>query len=245
MNRFLIIIICIGLLGFTACKDKSEMPEKTRNRENKNVNPVKKTSFEEEAKKAKSRMSGDIHSEISMAPPTKDEVGDPDEVAVIETAKGDIVVEFFPDLAPVHVANFKKLAREEFYDGTTFHRVIPSFVIQGGDPNSKDDNPHNDGTGGPPWNLPAEFNDYKHDLGVLSMARSRDPNSAGSQFFICLSRERTKQLDKQYTVFGKVIKGIEAVEKIGNIPRDPRRDAEKPAVVMRRVRIEKRSKLGL
>ena len=172
--------------------------------------------------------------------PTAEDLGLTDEVAVIETDIGEIVLEFFPDIAPMHVANFKKLASYGFYDSTTFHRVVPGFVIQGGDPKSKDPYPENDGTGGPPWTVAAEFSETPHDKGILSMARSRDINSAGSQFFICLSREKTKQLDGQYTVFGKVIKGIEVVEKIGAVERDPRKDAKNPAVMMKKVTIVKK-----
>ncbi len=179
--------------------------------------------------------------DMELTPPTKAEVGDPNEVGVIDTDLGKIVIEFFPDIAPLHVANFKKLAKAGFYDGTTFHRVIPEFVIQGGDPNSKDGDPYNDGTGGPPWTVAAEFSETPHDKGILSMARSGgDINSAGSQFFICLSRERTKSLDNQYTVFGRVIEGLEVVEKIGAKKRDPRKDAKNPAVAMNKVTIVKK-----
>jgi len=188
---------------------------------------------------------GDTSAATELTPPTLDDVGNPDEVAVIESSNGQIVLEFFPDLAPLHVANFKKLARFGFYDGTTFHRVVPGFVIQGGDPNSKDSDPTNDGTGGPPWQVKAEFNDRPHLKGTLSMARSREYDSAGSQFFICL--DRVPHLDKQYTVFGQVIKGLDVVEEIGRMKRDPTnpRDRKLPAVVMRRVRIVKRGELGL
>ncbi len=110
------------------------------------------------------------------------------EIAKVQTKFGDIYIEFYPDVAPKTVANFKKLARSGFYDGTTFHRVIPRFVIQGGDPYSKDDDRSNDGSGGPGWTIQAEFNDIKHERGVVSMARGSDPDSAGSQFFICLAR---------------------------------------------------------
>lgn len=179
------------------------------------------------------------------SPPTMEDVGASDEVGVINTEFGDIVVEFFPDIAPLHTANFKKLARSGFYDGTTFHRVIPGFVIQGGDPNSKDSNPNNDGQGGPGYSLKAEFNDRPHIKGTLSMARSSDPNSAGSQFFICL--DKTPHLDGKYTNFGRVIKGLDVVDRIGNLKRDPanRYDRSLPAVVMRSVKIVKRSELGL
>jgi peptidyl-prolyl cis-trans isomerase B (cyclophilin B) len=140
------------------------------------------------------------------------------EVAVIETTHGTIKLEFFEDKAPGHVKNFKDLANKNFYDGTTFHRVIPGFMIQGGDPNSKSDNRSSHGTGGPGHTIDAEFNDTKHERGVLSMARSQDPNSAGSQFFICV--KDANFLDGQYTAFGKVIEGMDVADKIVNEPRD-------------------------
>jgi peptidyl-prolyl cis-trans isomerase B (cyclophilin B) len=140
------------------------------------------------------------------------------EIAVIETTHGTIKLEFFEDKAPGHVKNFKDLANKNFYDGTTFHRVIPGFMIQGGDPNSKSDNRSSHGTGGPGYSIDAEFNDTKHERGVLSMARSQDPNSAGSQFFICV--KDAFFLDSQYTAFGKVIEGMDVADKIVNEPRD-------------------------
>ena len=142
------------------------------------------------------------------------------EVAIINTSFGDMVVEFFEDEAPNHVKNFKKLASTGFYDGCTFHRVIPGFMIQGGDPNSKDDDRTNDGMGGPGYTIDAEFNKIHHDRGILSMARSNDPNSAGSQFFIVV--KEAPHLDRQYTVFGKVIKGLDIIDKIVSVPRDKR-----------------------
>lgn len=140
-----------------------------------------------------------------------------DEFAVLETSMGDIVVKFFPEIAPKHCRSFKRLAVSGFLNCTYFHRIIKGFVIQGGDILTRDDSPNNDGTGGPGYTVPAEFNDTSHDLGILSMARSSDPNSAGSQFFICLSREKTKALDGNYTVFGRVVKGLDVVQKIGNV----------------------------
>lgn len=141
------------------------------------------------------------------------------EVAVIETRHGKIVLKFFPDKAPKHVESFKKLARAGFYDGTTFHRVIPGFMIQGGDPNSKDAKArHTHGTGGPGFNLPAEFSMTAHKRGIVSMARSQDPDSAGSQFFIC--HADANFLDGQYTVFGEAIEGLDVVDKIVNEKRD-------------------------
>ena len=140
------------------------------------------------------------------------------EAAVIETTHGTIKLEFFEDKAPGHVKNFKDLASKNFYDGTTFHRVIPGFMIQGGDPNSKSDNRSSHGTGGPGYSIDAEFNDVKHERGILSMARSQEPNSAGSQFYICV--KDSFFLDGQYTAFGKVIEGMDVADKIVNEPRD-------------------------
>jgi cyclophilin family peptidyl-prolyl cis-trans isomerase len=155
-------------------------------------------------------------------------------VAVISTKFGDMVVEFFPDVAPMHVENFQILAEEGYYNGTTFHRVIPGFMIQGGDPNSKDLDRMNDGTGGragkffgigrendpESWTVPAEFNDTPHQRGTLSMARSQNIDSGSSQFFIC--HDNAPFLDGQYTVFGQLISGIEVVDEIVNSERDPR-----------------------
>jgi peptidyl-prolyl cis-trans isomerase B (cyclophilin B) len=139
------------------------------------------------------------------------------EVAVIKTTEGEMVVEFWTDVAPKTVENFKTLAKKGFYDGTCFHRVIKDFMIQGGDPLTKDASQENRwGTGGPGYQIKAEFNDRHHDRGVLSMARSNDPDSAGSQFFICHGTPRF--LDKQYTAFGKLIKGDDVLEKIATTP---------------------------
>ena len=140
------------------------------------------------------------------------------QIAVIETNFGTIVIQLFPDVAPGHVENFVKLAQDGFYDGTTFHRVIPGFMIQGGDPNSKDDDRSNDGQGGPGYTIKAEFSDKPHKRGILSMARAQDPNSAGSQFFIVVADSNF--LDGQYTVFGEVIEGMEVADKIVNVEKD-------------------------
>jgi peptidyl-prolyl cis-trans isomerase B (cyclophilin B) len=131
---------------------------------------------------------------------------------------GDIHLKFFPDVAPHHVQNMVKLAKEKFYDGTTFHRVIPKFMIQGGDPNSKDQDRSRHGTGGPGYQVNAEFSPKPHKRGTLSMARSQDPNSAGSQFFICVADSNF--LDGQYTAFGEVVSGMETVDRIVNAKRD-------------------------
>ena len=139
------------------------------------------------------------------------------EVASIKTSLGEIVLEFWPDVAPGHVENFKKLANKGFYDGTCFHRVIKGFMIQGGDPLTKDvANEARWGTGGPGYQIKAEFNDRHHDRGVLSMARSQQPDSAGSQFFICHGNAHF--LDRQYTAFGKLIKGDDVLEQIATTP---------------------------
>lgn len=141
-------------------------------------------------------------------------------IAVIETKFGNMEVMFYPDVAPNHVKNFIDLSKKGFYDGTIFHRVIPGFMIQGGDPNSKDHNRASHGTGGPGYAVKAEFNKKQHELGILSMARSANPDSAGSQFFIVAAR--AANLDGQYTVFGKVTKGLDVIDKIVNQPRDKR-----------------------
>jgi len=138
--------------------------------------------------------------------------------ATIKTKFGNIELRFFPEAAPQHVTNFMDLAKKEFYDGTTFHRVIPGFMIQGGDPNSKNPDRSKHGTGGPGYTIKAEFNEKRHKRGVLSMARAAHPDSAGSQFFICVADSFF--LDKQYTVFGEVASGMEVADKIVSQRRD-------------------------
>jgi len=144
------------------------------------------------------------------------------EVAVLKTSDGEMVAEFWPEVAPKTVENFKKLARESFYDGTAFHRIIKGFMIQGGDPNTKDaqGSRSRHGTGGPGYTIKAEFNDTPHKRGVVSMARAQDPNSAGSQFFIVV--KDSGFLDREYTAFGRVVRGMEVADKIVNSPRDAR-----------------------
>lgn len=141
--------------------------------------------------------------------------------AIIKTKFGDIELKFYPDIAPKHVENFIKLAKEGFYNGTIFHRVIPGFMIQGGDPNTKDSLRKDAyGQGGPGFTVKAEFSDTPHKRGILSMARAADPDSAGSQFFIVV--EDSRFLDRKYTAFGEVTKGIGVADKIVNAPRDGR-----------------------
>ncbi len=139
------------------------------------------------------------------------------EVAVIKTSEGEMVVQFWTDAAPQTIENFKKLARSGFYDGTIFHRIVKDFMIQGGDPLSKDPKKENAyGSGGPGYKIKGEFNDHPHDRGVISMAREDDPNSGGSQFFICLAK--VSRLDHSYATFGKLIKGDDVLGKIGDTP---------------------------
>ena len=145
----------------------------------------------------------------------KTSVNKSNEVAVIKTSEGEMVAEFWPEVAPSTVENFKKLARSGFYDGTAFHRIVKGFMIQGGDPLTKDPAKESRyGTGDPGYKIKAEFNNRSHERGVLSMARSSDPDSAGSQFFICLAN--VSRLDNQYTTFGKLIKGDDVLGKIGD-----------------------------
>jgi peptidyl-prolyl cis-trans isomerase B (cyclophilin B) len=162
------------------------------------------------------------------------------EVAVIKPREGDMVIEFWKDAAPNTIENFKKLARAGFYNGTIFHRIVKGFMIQGGDPLSKDPAKEDSyGTGGPGYKIKAEFNDHPHERGVISMAREPNPDSAGSQFFICLAN--VPRLDHQYTTFGKLIKGDDVLEKIGDTPatRNSSGEMSKPTkrVVIERIDI--------
>ena len=155
--------------------------------------------------------------------------------ANIETNHGKISFELLPDLAPETVRNFEKLTKDGFYDGTLFHRVIPGFMIQGGDPNTKTDNKGSWGMGGPGYNIKAEFSSRSHLRGIVSMARSQDPNSAGSQFFIVTSD--SVFLDREYTVFGQVKEGMDVADKIVNQQRDGN-DCPLEKVEMKKVTLE-------
>ena len=175
-----------------------------------------------------------------------------EDYAIISTSYGDMTVQFFEGAAPKHVESFKTHAGNGFYNGTIFHRVIPGFMIQGGDPNTKGENKASYGTGGhaakyygigieedsKTWNLPAEFNNIKHSRGILSMARSNDPNSGGSQFFICAAN--VPHLNGKYTVFGQVVEGDEIIDQIINLPRDARDNPNRRVEMS--VRIEQREK---
>jgi peptidyl-prolyl cis-trans isomerase B (cyclophilin B) len=166
-------------------------------------------------------ISSTVFSEVKSKKFTEEEIKKMAQTtAVIETKFGNIELKFFPEAAPNHVNNFIELAKKGFYDGTTFHRVIPGFMIQGGDPNSRNLDKSTHGMGGPGYSIKAEFNDRPHKKGTLSMARAQHPDSAGSQFFICVAD--APFLDRKYTVFGEVVSGMEVAEKIVNQPRDSR-----------------------
>ncbi|NOZ25065.1 MAG: peptidylprolyl isomerase [Nitrospirae bacterium] len=161
------------------------------------------------------------HAEPKHRKFTKEEIKKMAETrAVIETKFGNIELRFFPEVAPNHVNNFIELAKKGFYDGTIFHRVIPGFMIQGGDPNTKGEDRSRYGMGGPGYSLKAEFNSRPHKRGTLSMARAANPDSAGSQFFICVAD--APFLDGKYTVFGEVVSGMDVADKIVGQPRDAR-----------------------
>src|SRR4051812_29883317 len=158
----------------------------------------------------------------SLLAPAETSSGSPktnasNEVAIIRTSDGDMVVQFWSDAAPKTIENFKKLARSGFYEGTTFHRIMKGFMIQGGDPLTKDPaKEQHYGDGGPGYKIKAEFNNHRHERGVISMARETEPDTAGSQFFICLAPR--PRLDGKYTTFGTLIKGDDVLAKIGNTP---------------------------
>ncbi len=169
----------------------------------------------------------------------KTELKSDETVVILKTNQGDIVVRFFSEKSPEHAKNFIEHSKSGLYAGTLFHRVIPGFMIQGGDPNSKDEDPNNDGMGGYSYNGPgtmlnAEFNDIPHTRGILSMARSQSVNSAGSQFFIM--HQEYPSLNGKYTVFGEVIDGIEVVDFIANAPRN-NRDRPKEDQIIREVEV--------
>lgn len=156
----------------------------------------------------------------------------PNKLVKMETKQGTIKLQLFDKIAPKHVANMLKLVQEGFYNGTTFHRVIPGFMIQGGDPNSKDDDLSNDGYGDPKLTrIPAEFSKLKHERGILSAARTQDPNSATTQFF--LMHQKSTHLDGQYSIYGQVVEGIDVVDKIVNLPKIQGDNPGKAAEIIR------------
>lgn len=159
-----------------------------------------------------------------------------------ETEAGNMTMEFFCDKAPKHVENFIKLSQDGFYDETRFHRVIPGFMIQGGDPNTKTDDSSRWGTGGPGHQVDAEFSDVHHERGILSMARSQDPNSAGSQFFVV--HGEADFLDNQYTVFGRLTDGLETLDAIANAPCKPGGEGSSPVEPVRVLKVTVNSNNG-
>jgi len=184
-----------------------------------NIAPEIKSNYSTTASDASAPAEAPAPAANDIEEPTFAKPKTGEEVAVIETKFGKIVLKFRPDKAPKHVENFKKLARNGTYNGTIFHRVIPGFMIQGGDPNTKDKTKTETyGQGGPGYQIEAEFNNLNHKRGVLSMARSQDVNSAGSQFYICVGD--SDFLNKQYTAFGEAIEGMDVADKIVNSPRN-------------------------
>ncbi len=226
MIKNLINLLFVSCLILTGCS------------ENKKENTLKNNN-------QKNHVSEEKNTNVESKKPTMD-------VAIISTNYGDMVVEFFEGAAPKHVESFKLHVKNGYYNGTIFHRVIPGFMIQGGDPNTKGDNKATYGTGGhaakfygigieeekATWNLPAEFNNIKHKRGILSMARSNNPNSGGSQFFICATD--VTHLNGKYTVFGQVIEGDEIIDQIINLPRDARDNPNRRVEI--NVSLGKRSK---
>lgn len=211
--------MCISIL-FSVEKKKGKMPDFSGFSKNIQLKGLMGSDLEE-FQKDKTVHPFQIEeikkkaSEFIVEPVTEDEI------VVMETTRGTLILKLFPQFAPNHCNNFKKLANSGFYDGTRFHRVIQGFMIQGGDILSKDSDRSNDGTGGPGWTIAAEFNEIQHKRGILSMARSSDPNSAGSQFFICVAD--ATHLDGKYTAFGEVIENIFVVDHLVNAMTDSRR----------------------
>jgi peptidyl-prolyl cis-trans isomerase B (cyclophilin B) len=205
----LVVSVVLLLVGFVATCNSAQMKEQAKEQ-------TKESSAKDSLVKAEGKET--VKGTAMQKPSTADEV------AILETNYGTMVLEFFPKDAPGHVENFKKLARQGFYDGTKFHRIVKGFMIQGGDPNTKGPNADSYGTGNPGYTIKAEFNARKHLKGTLSMARSQDPNSAGSQFFVCLAAQ--PGLDGKYTVFGQLVKGMDVLDAIGNVKVKPNKYGE-------------------
>jgi len=225
MKKAIVVITVLSLL-FSCNEEEKKQSEQSAEKGESAVQqkePWQKTLTKEEIQNIKEKVTN-----------LKGEEVKPNEIGIIETTLGTIKIEFYPDVAPIHCRNFKKLANSGFYDGTTFHRVIPQFVIQGGDILSRDDNPNNDGYGDPGYNIPAEFSNLQHKRGILSMARGNNPNSAGSQFFIM--HADVPSLDGKYSIFGKVIEGMDVVDKIVSVERNDR-DRPLKNVYMKKVRV--------
>ncbi len=216
MRLAITIIILTLLIVFTSCK-KFDPYEPLSNETVAELLQKAKLMNAQPEEPCKTLTFAEINALLQEVKTKPAEPVDKKEVAILETNFGAVVIAFYPDKAPKHCESFKKLIKAGFFDCTKFHRIVKDFMIQGGDILTRDQDPYNDGTGSPGYTLPAEFNDIPHDAGILSMARSQDINSAGSQFFICLTRERTKHLDGKYTVFGKVIGGMDVINEIAKI----------------------------
>jgi len=237
--RIPIMIIALAIIIlFTSCK-KFDPYEPLSNVQVENLLQKAKAKHMELEKPCKTMTHSEITELIRKVIATPLESVNKKEVALLETNFGIVVIAFFPDKAPKHCEAFKKLVKTGFYDCTKFHRIVKNFMIQGGDILTRDDDPSNDGTGSPGYTLPAEFNDLPHGAGILSMARSQDINSAGSQFFICLSREGTKHLDGKYTAFGKVIGGMDVINEIANIKTIVPQPGMEPSAPVKDVYIKK------
>jgi peptidyl-prolyl cis-trans isomerase B (cyclophilin B) len=217
----LIFLFTTGIAGCGKETDKAPREEPAKQATAPREEPSKQAAApkEELAKQAESPVT----KPVKPVAVSKEELAKYEKArATITTGMGKIVLRFFPDLAPIHVKNFITLAEKGFYTGTSFHRVIPGFMIQGGDPKGN-------GTGGPGYTIPAEFSSRKHVAGIISMARTSDPDSAGSQFFIVVAP--APSLDEKYSVFGKVVEGLDVVKKIVAVPRN-RRDKPLEPVTM-------------
>ena len=214
MNRRLIIVsVVIGVLAITALViGGCGVSQKNGNAQGKSKSTTPASTPAAQGSSPSAAQIGPDGKPVKTLADFPDGQDGANVEAVIKTDKGNIVLTFFPDVAPVTVASFLHLSRTGFYNGTTFHRVVPDFVIQGGDPLSKEPNNPNVGTGGPGYNLPAEFSSRPHQTGSVAMARSQSPQSGGSQFYICLAAQPS--LDGQYTVFGQVASGMDVVNQI-------------------------------
>lgn len=228
--RKLVLALFVLSLAAMACSKKDESQKAAGSAEKGD------TTMQQQAKRPLSNQ--EIQERIAKVKSLPAEPVAADEVGIIETSLGRIVIEFFPDVAPNHCANFKKLANAGFWDDITFHRVIPGFMIQTGDVLTADDDPGNDGTGSPGYTVNAEFSDITHARGIVSMARkSTGPNTAGCQFFICVAD--APFLDGEYSVFGRVIEGMEVADKIAAMPRD-KRDRPLQDVIVYSIRVVKK-----
>jgi len=239
ITRILPLILGISMLGF-GCDSKpaetATLDSNTTTSGSSSTTPS--TPAETPAEPAKTESTPADQSKSVDKPPYADTDVSASDVVVIETSMGTMKAKFFLDKAPNHAKNFVYLAKKGYYDGTRFHRIIKGFMIQGGDPNTKPGGEKNGppGTGGPGYNVKNEFNDTPHVGGILSMARSQDPDSAGSQFFVV--HKTAPHLDGQYTAFGKLISGMDVLEKIANVKTQPG-DAPVEPVILKSVKIVK------